>query len=269
MELIAEIGWNHMGDMELAEKMIKAAHDAGADYAKFQTWNEINLTDGPWDIDGRREIYKKAQLSLDQFLHLRDYCQETGIKFLTSVFNVADVKAMASVSCRAIKIPSPEVANHELLVKCANSFEKIYLSTGACTEGEIDQAIEILNGAGVDFVIMHCVSMYPCADEKVNLPRISKLAAKHSKIGFSDHTPDNLSAILAMPMGIVAIEKHFTTDNDLPGRDNKFALLPPEFKEISSAAQRFLKMTVDLGIDYQKEEQEVRDVYRGRWNKKT
>ena len=87
-ELIAEIGWNHMGDMNLAEKMIKEASLAGVDYCKFQTWNVKNLKEGPWNTDGRLEIYKKAELSDEKHYELIKLCKKYNSNFLRSVFNI-------------------------------------------------------------------------------------------------------------------------------------------------------------------------------------
>ena len=91
-ELIAEIGWNHMGDMGLAEKMILEAAKSGVDYCKFQTWKVKNLKNGPWDSDGRLEIYNKAELSDQDHLTLVELCKKHDVKFLTSVFNINDIK---------------------------------------------------------------------------------------------------------------------------------------------------------------------------------
>ena len=90
-ELIAEIGWNHMGDMKLAKEMISAAKESGCDFAKFQTWSVRRLKRGVWDTDGRREIYEKAELTHDQHFILKELCEENSIQFLTSVFNINDI----------------------------------------------------------------------------------------------------------------------------------------------------------------------------------
>ena len=90
IKLIAEIGWNHMGNIKLAEKMIDEAKKAGADFAKFQTWQVKNLKSGPWDKDGRREIYKKAELKKEDYNVLLKICKKNKIKFLTSLFNEKD-----------------------------------------------------------------------------------------------------------------------------------------------------------------------------------
>jgi sialic acid synthase SpsE len=265
MDLIAEIGWNHMGDFSLIKKMVSAAAEAGASYAKFQTWSEKNLRPGPWDDDGRRDIYRKAQLTAVDFLRVKAICEEHNIKFLTSLFNAADLEDMASVSDEAVKIPSPEIANVPLLKGAGKRFKKVYLSTGASTEEELDKAIDILCSSGCEFTVLHCVSLYPCPDDKVNLQRIEALKKKHDRIGFSDHTTDSLSALFAIAMGVTCIEKHFTIDNDLPGRDNRFALLPGAFKKIVEAARRYEDMSRYLGLEFQPEEKDQREIYRGRW----
>ena len=107
--LIAEIGWNHMGNMKLAKKMILEAKQNGADFAKFQTWSVDNLKDGSWNIDGRRQIYEKAQLTEKKHEILKNYCKTNKINFLTSVFNEKDLKWLSKISNYAIKIPSHEI----------------------------------------------------------------------------------------------------------------------------------------------------------------
>ena len=122
MDIIAEIGWNHMGDFKLIEKMVEAAANSGATYAKFQTWSERDLKPGPWDKDGRREIYRKAQLREDDYMRIKEICEQNEIRFLTSVFNPKDLPSMASVSDVAVKIPSPEIANKNLLMDARKMF---------------------------------------------------------------------------------------------------------------------------------------------------
>ena len=98
MDLIAEIGWNHMGDMDLLTSMVHAAKGAGEAHAKFQAWHESRLKPGPWDEDGRRGLCKKAELSNEQFAQVRQICDAEGIRFMTSVFDARDVEPMAAVS---------------------------------------------------------------------------------------------------------------------------------------------------------------------------
>ena len=113
---------------------------------------------------------------------------------------------------------------------------------------------------------MHCTSAYPCNDENVNLNRINDLKKICNSIGLSDHTPDILSSVCSLPYGVDLIEKHFTVDNKLPGRDNKFAILPKEMRELRTKADRFVSMQ-KANKKRIKAEIEVRKVYSGRWNK--
>ena len=106
IKIIAEIGWNHMGDLSLAKKMTLAARDSGADYVKFQTWAVSNLKPGPWDDDGRLEIYKKAELTKEMHYELKEYASEINIGFFTSVFNVQDVKFLSELQPEIIKTVS-------------------------------------------------------------------------------------------------------------------------------------------------------------------
>jgi len=133
IKVIAEIGWNHCGDMNLARQMAKAAQQNGATYAKFQTWSVDRLKTGSWDNDGRREIYKKAELSKEDHIELINYCNEIGIKFLSSVFSIKDAELLVKLGCKEVKIPSFESRNHELINYCSSNFDTIFMSTGTST----------------------------------------------------------------------------------------------------------------------------------------
>ena len=122
IKLIAEIGWNHMGNIKLAEKMIVEAKKAGADFAKFQTWQVKNLKSGPWDSDGRREIYQKAEINKEAHIKLKKICNKYKIKFLTSLFNPEDYEIIKNLKLDSIKIPSPENRNKELIKLCDDQF---------------------------------------------------------------------------------------------------------------------------------------------------
>ena len=169
MKIIAEIGWNHMGDMSLAKKMIDSASKNGADICKFQTWSEKNLKSGAWDKDGRREIYKKAQLSENQQIELKKYCEYRGVRFLTTIFNKNDLNFLFKINPDMIKIGSPEVYNLELIQSCLLKFDKVIISTGAAKWSEIEQISKIKKNKNM--VLLHCVYSYPCNAENVNFPR--------------------------------------------------------------------------------------------------
>ena len=263
-KIIAEIGWNHMGDMELAKKMISAAADSGANYAKFQTWNVDRLAKGSWDEDGRREIYEKAELSYEEHLLLKEYCDSFGIIFFSSVFSIEDAKLLLEIARDVVKIPSFENTNWDLLEYCNNEFDQIILSTGTSTFDEIKQAMKSLDRNKT--ILLHCVSNYPCLPANANLPKISHLREISDHVGYSDHIAGIEVAKMSLDFGVEVIEKHFTIDQDLPGRDNKFAILPQEMRALREYVDMREEALIFHGLDFQDIEIDSRDNYRGRFN---
>lgn len=262
-KIIAEIGWNHMGDIDLAKKMIRAAKESGADLVKTQVFDVKYLKNGPWDTDGRREIYEKATLSDEKYKEIKRFADEIGIHFFTSAFNKETAERIAKIDNRIFKIASVEARNTKLLDYACNNFEEIIISTGTLYEKEI---IEIVNRYGnFKINLLHCVSAYPCPFEKVNLPKIAFLKSLISKVGFSDHTSGIEASILSLNYNPNYIEKHFTTDNNLPGRDNKFAILPDSLKKLKQYIEIYNKIKIDHGNNFQECEKEVREIYAGRW----
>jgi N,N'-diacetyllegionaminate synthase len=264
-KIIAEIGHNHMGDIDLAKKMIFEAHKAGADYAKFQTFSTKFLKAGPWDHDGRLEIYKKAELDKNQHIDLMNYCDKLGIKFLTSVFNHNDVGWLSELRNQEIKVASMEINNDKILSAVNDKFEKVFLSTGASTWEEVRNVKKYINKS--ELIIFHCVSSYPTNLENANLPRINDLKEIHSNIGYSGHCKGIYDAIASIEYGVSYIEKHFTTDRGLPGRDNTFAITPKELKMLVDYKNNYSLMNKNLGIEMQDIEEDVNTNYRNRWTK--
>tara|TARA_S200000501_G_scaffold100590_1_gene94116 strand:- start:3971 stop:4780 length:810 start_codon:yes stop_codon:yes gene_type:complete len=264
--IIAEIGWNHMGDMSLAKKMIIKAKESGCKIAKFQTWNVSRLKNGEWDNDGRREIYNSAELSKEDHYLLKETCLKNSIQFLSSAFSIKDAELLKEIDCKSVKIPSFEVSNLDLLEFCKNNFEKLYISTGTASEKEIVELEKTFRNWLGDLVVMHCVSAYPCTSENINLPRINHLRKYFKNVGFSDHTQGIKTTISSLNMHPIAIEKHFTIDKNLPGRDNKFAILPNEMKYLTEYIIEMNNSMIDHGLEYQPIEVQSREFYRGRFN---
>ena len=266
IKVIAELGWNHMGDMGLAEEMIVSASKAGVDYCKFQTWSEDNLKDGSWDGDGRREIYKKAGLSREDHFFLQRICTENSVGFMTSVFNINDLDFLKTMTMNIIKIPSHEVNNIALIEAAVEIFDTVLVSTGASKWSEVGDIMRISDKDKL--VLMHCVSSYPCPPEKVNLPRLDELKQlSNNAVGYSGHYFGINDAIAAMCRGATFIEKHFTTDQGLPGRDNKFAILPDQMAKLCRFRDDYDQMNSNLGLDLQGCEIDTFENYRGRWSK--
>jgi sialic acid synthase SpsE len=230
IKIIAEIGWNHCGDITLAKKFIKSAKDNGAYYAKFQTWSTSRLKSGSWDLDGRRQIYEKAELSKSDHLELISYCKQQNINFLSSVFSIPDAELLNEIGCDIVKIPSFESRNEDLIKYCNEHFSTIILSGGTSTFEEIKRSIGLIDKS--EIFLMHCVSVYPGSYNEANIPKMNKYKTICNNVGLSDHIEGVESSKIAIGEGAVIIEKHFTIDRSLPGRDNKFSILPEQLKEL-------------------------------------
>lgn len=258
-EVIAEIGWSWIGDFQIAHDMIAAAAEAGADYIKTQTWREDKLRSGPWDNDGRRDLYKKSQLhTMERQLRFVEMCQKYRIKYLTSVFDVADLELIPPM--HAIKIPGIESDNDDLFDACCARFSKIFTSLAGRSDSDLLLAMQSAAYSTSHVILMHGVYLYPCPLEYSNLWRIKWMQGHYSHIGYSDHTEGAEAAIAAIGMGVEVVEKHFTIDNNLEGRDNKFSCLPETLRQICDFRDKMAIMSQIKNPD----DSSIR-AYKGRW----
>lgn len=265
--IIAEIGWNFMGDMGLAEDMVRSASQSGATDVKFQYWREDNLKPGPWDEDGRRDIYKSAQLDDSRIYQLDTMASKYNLGAFYSAFSRSGLSRLHELGQTVIKIPSHEIYNLELIELSLDLFDKVILSTGACSEKELIDVAKLCQGYQGQLVVMHCVSSYPCPEEVMNLPRINSLKAlfPNAEMGLSDHTSSTIIPAISVAYGVSVVEKHFTVDHSLPGRDNQFALLPKGFSEMSYNFKKSQQACSYRGMDAQNSELDIMENYRGRW----
>ena len=264
-QIIAEIGWNHMGKISLAKKMILEAKKNGADICKFQTWSEKRLKKGLWDSDGRRSIYKKAQLTIKKHKELIHFCKKYKIEFLTSVFTMEDAKEMKKLGLKKIKIPSHEVCNLDLINFALKNFSEVLLSAGACTKREFLNIVKKYKNKK-NLIVMHCVSSYPLKAENVNFPKLYEIKKTFTNFGYSGHYSSIEDCYVPIILGAKYVEKHFTINKNNPGRDNKFAILPKELKDLDNFRKSFNLMNINKGLDLQKCEKDIVLKYRGRWN---
>jgi len=272
--IIAEAGVNHNGSMELAEKLIDAAKDTGADAVKFQTFKAENVVTktaekaeyqkGTTGKSSQYDMIKELELIEKDFKKLAEYAKKTGILFLSSPFDRESVDLLDEIGVSAYKVASGEITNFPLLKYIAEKGNPIILSTGMATLGEIDDAVRVIEKAGVeDIVLLHCVTSYPAKVEDVNLKVIETLKyAFKLPVGFSDHTLGTTVPIAAASLGAVVIEKHFTLDRGLPGPDHKASLEPDELGEMVAAIRDVEKALGD-GIKQPTEtEEEIKKVVR-------
>ncbi len=251
--VIAEIGSNHNGDMELAKKMIEVAKECGADAVKFQSWDTTIFSSDVYkknyflgdDYRNRsdytlKEIVQEFAVTYDDLVLLRDHCRKVGIDFASTPFNEKQADDLVALDAPYVKIASMDVTNPRLLKHAARTGLPVILSTGFAELHEIDRAVGWLEEAGCeDLVILHCVSLYPPDDNEVNLDNIDMLRDLYGyPVGFSDHTRGTALPIAAIAKRAVIVEKHFTLDRDMFGWDHKMSCTPEELTEICSARDR-------------------------------
>lgn len=264
--LIAEIGWNFIGNLNLAKKMIDSAKKSGADFVKFQIWNPTNLKKGEWDNDGRKEIYKKAFLDKKKFKTLYEYSNKKKIKCFASIFAETELEDYLSITKEFVKIPSHEAYNLNLINQCIKKFKFVFISCGCLKHDELKKLIN-LTKSKKNVILMHCVSSYPLTSKNCNFNKFDYLKKSFSKVGYSGHYHGIEDALFAIEKGAVVIEKHFTTSNNLPGRDNKFALLPKDLEFLSGYIKKKKEFQINNGLGLQKCEKDIYRNYRGRWSK--
>jgi len=253
--IIAEAGVNHNGDIHLAHKLVDAAKEAGADAVKFQTFKAENVVskiaekaeyqkETTNSEESQYEMIKKLELSFEDFVKIKDYCDKKGIIFLSTPFDYESVDFLKSL-VPLYKIGSGEITNLPFLEYIAKKGKPIILSTGMSTLGEVEEAVKtIINvNSSLPLVLLHCVSNYPAKYEDVNLKAMLTLKeAFKLPVGYSDHTLGIEIAIAAIALGAKVIEKHFTLDRDLPGPDHKASLESDELKKMVKAIRNVEKV---------------------------
>jgi N-acetylneuraminate synthase/N,N'-diacetyllegionaminate synthase len=244
--IVAEIGINHNGDMELAGRMIEAAAAAGADAVKFQNYVAEGFVGDPeatysyTEADGRevtenlRVMFKRCELSRDDLGRLADTCRRTGIDWHSTPMDVSGLDDLIALDAPAIKNGSDCLGHLPLIRAMGESGRPVVLATGMATLADVDEAVSTLRETGNEqIIVLHCTSQYPTPAEEANLRRITTLARTFGlPAGFSDHTEGPYAAIAAVAFGACWIEKHFTLDKSLPGPDHRFSADPAELAEL-------------------------------------
>ncbi len=237
--IIAEIGNNHNGNIDLAKKLVDQAVLAGATCAKFQMRSMESLYRKTEAINSHSEdlgteytldLLTKFQLSDENMLRIFDYCFEKGIVPLCTPWDLESLNKLDRYGIEAFKIASADLTNHELLKAAAQTNKPLLCSTGMSTDLEISLAVDLLRKQGAQFVLLHCNSTYPSPFKDINLQYLSKLKKiGDSLVGYSGHERGISVAIAAVSMGARVVEKHLTLDTNMEGNDHKVSLLPNEF----------------------------------------
>lgn len=246
--IIAEAGVNHNGRLDLALELCKAAKEAGADVVKFQTWltekiitHNVDQADYQTMNTGKQErqfdMLKKLELSYDDFIKIKKYCDEIGIQFASTADEKWSLDFLVELGIPFIKIGSGEVTNIPFLRTMGNKKLPVIISSGMSSLADVDVALRTLRDSGTkNITLLHCTTNYPCPMQEVNLNAMLTLRdAFKVPIGYSDHTKGIEVPIAAVALGATVIEKHFTLDRNMEGPDHLASTEPAEFKKMVDA----------------------------------
>tara|TARA_Y100001970_G_scaffold292364_1_gene433400 strand:- start:4291 stop:5391 length:1101 start_codon:yes stop_codon:yes gene_type:complete len=274
--IIAEIGVNFNGDLELAKKTIDAAAVCGADAVKFQTFHAdefvanrdlkytYKLFDGTEITESQYDMFKRLELPNSWHKILQDHAKNKGVFFLSSVADKDAVDLLDSLNVPAFKLASEDLINIDLLEYVATKKRPVILSTGMADVSEIERALEIFISADQkDIIILHCVSAYPTPLDSCNLRRISSMSNYFPfPIGFSDHTEGFEAGMLSIGIGSCMLEKHFTLDKRLNGPDHKMSSDPIQFKKLVKMIRKSEAMLGSKELTFAPIEEKGRNEFR-------
>lgn len=270
--IIAEIGVNHNGDVNLAKKMIKSASECGVDAVKFQTFKSEDLvTENAKTADYQQkntnensqlEMLKKLELSFEDFRELKDYALKHDVMFISSPFDINSVDLLEKLDVPLYKLGSGELINFELIDYVQKTDKPIIISTGMATLDEIRETYDFIRNKD-NLIMLHCITGYPTEFSEANLNFIKTLQDEFDvPIGFSDHSPGIELPIAAVALGACVVEKHFTLDKTLEGPDHKASLNPKEFKAMVDAI-RNVEIAMGDGVRrFSENELEIKKVAR-------
>lgn len=248
--IIAEAGVNHNGKYDLAVKMVHEAKRAGADYVKFQTAvpELVISTIAPkaeyqkettGNDESQLDMCRAIHLPLSDYAKLKKICDEVGIGFMSTPFDLVSIDTLEPLDMDYYKIPSGEITNLPYLRKIASKGRRVIMSTGMSEMNEIADALKVLEDGGLkreDITLLHCNTEYPTPYGDVNLMAMKTIGDTFGvKVGYSDHTRGIEVPIAAVAMGAQVIEKHFTLDCNMDGPDHKASLEPDQLKAMVDA----------------------------------
>jgi len=242
---VAEAGINYDGNFKKCFELIDAAKDAGADAIKFQThlakyeMIDTKITLAHSKKETVFDLMKKCEMTLDQHIQLKKYCDKKKIIFLSTPFDEESANFLNSINVKAFKISSGDFDNLILLEKIKKFKKPIILSTGMSGDKEIKIILNQFKDYKNKLSILHCISDYPTPLKDIQINQITKLRKFNDCVGFSDHTQGFIASALAISLGARIIEKHITLDNQMDGPDHSSSLNKNQFKE-------FIKTIIDV-----------------------
>lgn len=270
--IIAEVGINHNGDMNIAKKLIDTAVIAGCDAVKFQkrTVDKVYTTQylesprvSPWG-NTQREQKEGLEFNEKEYNEIDVYCKAKGIEWFASAWDIDSQKFLRKYDLKYNKVASAMITNYEMLEEIANEGKYTFISTGMSIYDEIDKAIKIFKDKKCPFELMHCNSTYPMKSEDANLSIINKLKERYNcKVGYSGHEIGTLVSICAVTLGATSIERHITLDRTMYGSDQSASVEPYELCKLVKDIKEVERILGDGEKVLSQAEIEVRKKLRG------
>jgi N-acetylneuraminate synthase len=270
--IIAEIGINHNGSIDVAKKLIDIAAVAGCDAVKFQKRNpdvcvpehqKNVMRETPWGTMTYLEYKYKVEFGKKEYDEIDSYCKEKGISWSASPWDLDSLNFLSQYDIPFIKIPSAMLTNYELLKSARDTGKKIILSVGMSTEEEIDSAVEILKDSK-EFAILHCNSTYPAPIEELNLSVIKTLKEKYGcEVGYSGHEFRLGTTVASVYLGASIIERHITLDRTMWGTDHMSSVEPQGLIKLVKGIRELEQAYGDGIIKITESQKPIRSKLRG------
>lgn len=264
--VIAEIGINHNGGLDIAKQLIDVAKDAGANAVKFQK-RTIDLVyskemldsfrESPWGTTHRAQK-EGLEFGLEEYKQIDVYCKKKEIEWFASAWDIESQKFLRNFDLKYNKIASAMLVYEDLLKEVASEKKHTFISTGMTSSEQIDEAVEIFKKADCSFELMHCVSTYPMEDEDANLNRIKTLRDRYEcNVGYSGHEVGLAVSYAASALGIVSLERHITLDRAMYGSDQAASVEPMGFRALVGAVRKIEKSMGDGSLTVKPKEMTI------------
>jgi len=271
--IIAEIGINHNGDLNIAKRLIDIAALSGCDAVKFQKRNpdvcvpehqKNVMRDTPWGTMTYLEYKYRVEFEKEEYDEIDRYCIEKGIKWSASPWDMDSLEFLMQYNLPFIKLPSAMLTNNELVEACAKSGKKLILSTGMSTEEEIDVAVALIYKHTENFAILHCNSTYPAPIAELNLSTIATLKNKYKcEVGYSGHEFRIGTTVAAVYLGATILERHITLDRTMWGTDHLSSVEPQGLIKLVKGVRELEEAFGDGIIRVTESEKPIRTKLRG------
>jgi N,N'-diacetyllegionaminate synthase len=270
--VIAEIGVNHDGSLDIARNLVRIAKECGADAVKLQIFRANALMHGSSQFaeyqqercsdNSPAEMLRRYELDDSAIQSIIAEIRQCGMAPIATPFSVTDVETIRDLNLHAIKIASPDLVNQVLLQAAAKTGATLLVSTGAATIDEVHRAAQWLKSWNTRFALLHCVSAYPTPIDEAHLGWINQLTRFGVPVGFSDHTTESISGAIAVAAGACIVEKHLTYDRNAAGPDHAASADPTDFAEYVRLIRLTEKLKGRGGKCVLPIEQDVRTVSR-------